>query len=218
VTKDYQKRRDAKVVELGKQQRRISAANTAGKVIAVGTLVGVAVVGGAAAAPGLTALKANGTVFLGQQLVNSTATALTGTVIYGVAAPPGAPNIPGYGDDGGRAVRGLLSRLGNYVATRTRGQREVIANPTFKQVKAMRPWFSSFRSWGGMIWGTGRTGARDLIDTRTADQLRQIRNLTPEAARTLKNWLGGLPTGKGGQAPGHRVDLLKHIIELLEGP
>jgi hypothetical protein len=34
----------------------------------------------------------------------------------------------------------------------------------------------------------------------------------------LKNWLGGLPTGKGGQAPGHRVDLLKHIIELLEGP
>ena len=28
VTKEYQKRRDAKVVELGKQQRRISAANT----------------------------------------------------------------------------------------------------------------------------------------------------------------------------------------------
>jgi RHS repeat-associated protein len=219
VTKEYQKRRDAKVVELAKQQRRISAANTAGTVIAVATGVGVAVVGAAAvgAGAGLTALKARGTVFLGQQMVNSTATALTGSIVYGIAAPPGAPNLPGPGDDGGRAARGLLSRLGNYIATRTRGQREVIANPTFKQVKAMRPWFTNFQAWGGMIWGNGKEGAKHLMHRRTAEQLRQIPNLTVEAARTLQNWLGGMGSGVGGQAPGLRIKLLTHILDLLEG-
>jgi RHS repeat-associated protein len=220
VTKEYQKRRDAKVVELGKQQRRISAANTAGEIIGVATVVGVAVVGAAAAGAGagLSALQARGTVFLGQQMVNSTATALTGSIVYGVAAPPGAPNLPGPGDDGGRAARGLISRLADAVGTRIRGQREVIANPTFKQVKAMRPLFTSFQRWGGMIWGGGRAGATDLIDTRTAAQLRQIPNLTVEAAMTLRNWLRTLPSGVGGQAPGNRVQLLDHIIELLQGP
>ena len=84
----------------------MSNAYTAGQVIGGVTVAAALVVGGAAAAPGLTALKAKGTVFLGQQLVNSTATALTGSIVYGVAAPPGAPNLPGPGDDGGRAARG----------------------------------------------------------------------------------------------------------------
>ena len=53
----------------------------------------------------------------------------------------------------------------------------------------MRPMFTSFQAWGGMIWGGGRTGAADLINTRTAAQLRQIPNLTVEAALTLRNWL-----------------------------
>ena len=218
MTKEYQKRRDAKVVELAKQQRRMSNAYTAGQVIGGVTVAAALVVGGAAAAPGLTALKAKGTVFLGQQLVNSTATALTGSIVYGVAAPPGAPNLPGPGDDGGRAARGAISRLADSIGTRIRGQREVIASPTFKQVKAMRPLFTSFQRWGGMIWGGGRAGATDLIDTRTAAQLRQIPNLTVEAAMTLRNWLRTLPSGVGGQAPGNRVQLLDHIIGLLQGP
>ena len=49
VTKEYQKRRDAKVVELGKQQRRISTAYTAGKIIGGVTVAATAVIGGAAA-------------------------------------------------------------------------------------------------------------------------------------------------------------------------
>jgi RHS repeat-associated protein len=219
VTKEYQTPRDAKVVELAKQQRRISSANTAGQIIGGVTLVATVVVGGAAAGAGtgLSALKARGTVFLGQQLVNSTATALTGSIVYGVAAPPGAPNLPGPGDDGGRAARGLVSRLAHTISTRTRGQREVIAKPTLKQVKAMRPWFTTFQDWGGMIWGGGRTGALDLMHRRTAAELRQIPNLTVEAAMTLRNWLSQLPTGAGGQAPGHRIKLLDHIIDLLRG-
>jgi RHS repeat-associated protein len=220
VTKEYQKRRDAKVVELAKQQRRMSAANTAGNVIG-GVVVGATlVIGGAAvgAGTGVTALTTRGSVFVGHQMVNSTATVLTGTVLYGVAAPPGAPDLPGPGDDGGRAVRGLISRLGNYIATRTRGQREVIANPTFAQVKAMRPWRTTFQDWGIMIWGNRRDGAVGMIGQRTADQLRQVPNLTLEAAKTLRNWLGQMPSGKGGQAPGHRVELLDHIIGLLQGP
>ena len=81
VTKEYQKRRDAKVVELARQQRRMSNANTAGNIIGGVTVAAVAVVGAAAAGAGtgLAALKARGTVYLGQQLVNSTATALTGS-------------------------------------------------------------------------------------------------------------------------------------------
>ena len=35
---------------------------------------------------------------------------------------------------------------------------------------------------------------------------------------TLRNWLRTLPSGVGGQAPGNRVQLLDHIIGLLQGP
>ena len=220
VTKEYQKRRDAKVVELGKQQRRISAANTAGKVIAGVTLVGVAVVGGAAAGvgTGLTALKGKAAVAIGRQVATGGAAALAGSIAYGIAAPPGAPDLPGTGDNGGRVVRGLLSRLVQAISNKFRGRRGVIANPTFEDVKALAPRGMDFREWGAMIWGTGRDGAAaEQLLNRTAAQLRQIPCLTLENAQTLRNWLSQLPTGVGGVAPANRVPLLDQIIRTLQG-
>ena len=54
----------------------------------------------------------------------------------------------------------------------------------------MRPWFTNFQTWGGMIWVTAGHGATHLMNRRTAEQLRQIPNLTVEAVKTLQNWMG----------------------------
>jgi hypothetical protein len=73
------------------------------------------------------------------------------------------------------------------------------------------------QTWGGRIWGSGANGAWDLIGTRSAATLRQIPGLTIESATKLRDFFQGLGSGKGGIAPGGRVELLNHIIQMLGG-
>lgn len=92
--------------------RRMSNAANIGKVIGGITIAGTALIGGAAAAT-----AAGGTSGLGTSLqlaagrgtqayLKKPLLALGASVAYGVVTPPGAPDLPGPGDDFGRALRG----------------------------------------------------------------------------------------------------------------
>ena len=220
VTKEYQRRRTIKELELADQQRRVKAANTAGKVIVGGTAAGVALVGGAAVVGVGTGLKASASYFLGTQLINPGATALAATVAYGIATPPGAPNIPGPGDEAGHAVRGFFGEALEGMRDWWRRSR-VIKNPTWPQIRKLIPPGHTIQSWGGRIWGGD--GPRDAmnmiraIDAGTFDAatLRGIPGLTVQVAKTLRNWMNNEPA-QNTTAP-VRVQLLNRIITLLGG-
>lgn len=220
VTQEYQRRRAIKAGELAGQQRRIKAANTAGTVIAVGTGAGVAIVGGAAVASVGAGLKFSASYFAGTQIVNGGAAAVGATVAYGIATPPGAPNLPGPGDEAGHAIRGFFREAFEGMSDWWRRSR-VIKNPTLPQIQKLIPPGQTMQSWGGMIWGgEGSRGATALIQMIDAGEfnpatLRQIPGFTVPVAKTLRNWMNNEPSQNTTAKV--RVELLNRIINLMGG-
>ncbi len=93
--------------------RRMNTAAFVGNVIGGVAIAGSALVGGAAiltTAGGAGAGLGSSAKFLAgrgaQAYLEKPALALAATVVYGAATPPGTPDLPGPGDDFGRALRG----------------------------------------------------------------------------------------------------------------
>lgn len=127
VTKEYQRRRRVKERELAKQQNLTNSYANLGKIIGGGTIVGVAAVGGAAAVGVGAGLKGRAAFYLGKELLNPGAKVLAATVAYGVAAPPGAPDLLGPGDDIGRLARAGISRATSEGAEAFIGTERIVA-------------------------------------------------------------------------------------------
>jgi hypothetical protein len=73
----------------------------------------------------------------------------------------------------------------------------------------------AFMKWGVLIWGRA-TGAVALIGKRTAADLTKI-GLNVENATLLRDFFQAVEySGFAGEAPGARVALLNHIIEVLQ--
>jgi hypothetical protein len=111
-----------KAADWNNATRRWNTAATIGKAAGVVAIAGVGVIGGAAAAPviaGAGQAVNTATLSLGARAatigmakpVLATTAVIGGSIAYGVLAPPGAPDIPGGGDDLGRSVRASASRI-----------------------------------------------------------------------------------------------------------
>jgi hypothetical protein len=109
--------------------RRMDAAANVGNMIGGATIVGVTALGAVAAAPVIAAagegvstaslsLGARATTFAMTNPGWATAGTLGGMVAYGLVAPPGAPDLPGPGDDAGRSARTAISNAADSIPAR----------------------------------------------------------------------------------------------------
>jgi RHS repeat-associated protein len=223
IDERYSRLATQKLAEWDKSSRMMDTYGKVGKAIGVVTVVGVSVVGGAAALGtragtqlqgALSSLRTSLQYNAGRSIQATITQPLVGAGVaigYGAVSAPGSPDLPGPFDDAGRAARNLLTQSTKQVRP------GVIAPPTLADIKALIPAGMDLQTWGGRIWGSGANGAWDLIGTRSAATLRQIPGLTIESATKLRDFFQGLGSGKGGIAPGGRVELLNHIIQMLGG-
>lgn len=71
--------------------------------------------------------------------------------------------------------------------------------------------------WGKEVWGSGAKGARELIGTRSAGELREL-GLTVEKATKLREFYESAGQfGRGAEAARARVELMDDIIKTLGG-
>jgi hypothetical protein len=113
VDREYDKYLAGEASKLASNYRRIDAAANVVDHIAVATLAApVIVAGGEILTPLVTAaLESPAAYSIGATLYNSPPLLFAGTVAYGLVAPPGAPDLPGPGDDIGKAARGTGYRI-----------------------------------------------------------------------------------------------------------
>ncbi len=111
ITKEFKRRKRIKAGELEDQQKRIDNAANAGKLITKITGAGLIVLGGGMA---IIAVESSPVAYAaGSNLMNSGVAVFGGSFFYGLASPPGSPDIPFVpGDDLGRGARQLLSTGG----------------------------------------------------------------------------------------------------------
>jgi RHS repeat-associated protein len=114
VNKTYEHDRVIAAGELDRGQRIIHGANLVGKGAAVVAIAGATAL---VAAEGAIAIKGSDLFLkLGVAASRSSPIVIGGTLAYGLAAPPGAPDLPGPFDDLGRVARPLLSTAKQYLS------------------------------------------------------------------------------------------------------